>query len=134
MSDGEVDATLGPRRGPRSPSSPAALSAAPWERFSEPPADDSVHRWQIETPARTSAERPAEPVERAARSAERGGSHASGALSVADLIAKVGAGNTGTRHRRAALDDEPGEPESEMFADLQDTQVIDTPAYSLDVV
>ncbi|CQD21052.1 LytR/CpsA/Psr family protein [Mycobacterium lentiflavum] len=139
MGDGEFDATLDHRRGPgdRQPASPgsaAAFSAAPWERFSEPVADDSVHRWQIEPPARPSAEEPAEPVERSARSAERGGSHASGALSVADLIAKVGAGNPGTRHRRAAPDDGPAEPEPELFADLQDTQVIDTPAYSLDVV
>ena len=130
MSDGEVDATLGRRRSrdrqPVTPTSPVALSAAPWERFTEPPADDSIHRWQIEPPAET--------VEPPARNAESSGSHASGALSVADLIAKVGASSTGTRHRRAALDDEPAEPDPEMFVDLQDTQVIDTPAYSLDVV
>jgi LCP family protein required for cell wall assembly len=135
MSDGEVDATLGRRRDPRSrepaaATSPAALSAAPWERFSEPPGDDSVHRWQIDPPAPAPEDTSREPDERPAR----GGSHASGALSVADLIAKVGASGTGTHHRRAALDDELSEPDPEMFADLQDTQIIDTPAYSLDVV
>ncbi|BBY24457.1 LCP family protein [Mycobacterium stomatepiae] len=137
MGDGEVDATLGHHRDPRdrqpaAATSPAALSAAPWERFSEPPGDNSVHRWQIEPPAPAAEDSQAD--ERPARRTDRGGSHASGALSVADLIAKVGAGSTGTHHRRAALDDEPAEPDPEMCADLQDTQVIDTPAYSLDVV
>jgi LCP family protein required for cell wall assembly len=135
MSDGEVDATPGRRRPPRDsqPATPATLSAAPWERFSEPPADESVHRWQIEPPAEAPEDASVEPAEPVAQSV-RGGSHASGALSVADLIAKVGANSTGTRHRRAALDDEPAEPEPPIFFDLQDTQVIETPAYSLDVV
>ncbi len=139
MSDGEVDATLGHRRGPRdrppaTPAAPVALSAAPWERFYEPLVDDSVHRWQINPPAETPGDDPAERVEPSARDAQRSGSHASGALSVADLIARVGASSTGTRHRRAALDDEPAQPDPEPQPDLQDTQVIDIPAYSLDVV
>lgn len=137
MGDGEVDATLGHRRGPRDrqpATPPVALSAAPWERFSEPPPDDSIHRWQIEPPAATPADAAVEPVEPSTRNADRGGSHASGALSVADLIAKVGASSTGTRRHRADLDDAPSEPAPETFADLQDTQVIETPAYSLDMI
>jgi LCP family protein required for cell wall assembly len=138
MSDGEVDATAGHRRSrdrqPVTPPSPVALSAAPWERFSAPPADDSIHRWQLEPPPESHTETPAEPAAETVQPpahTESSGNHASGALSVADLIAKIGADATGTRHRRAAVDDEP---EPEMFVDLQDTQVIDTPAYSLDVV
>jgi LCP family protein required for cell wall assembly len=139
MSDGEVDATLGRRRGspdrqPATPASPVALSAAPWERFAEPPADDSAHRWQITPHATPPAEASNQPVEPSARGAEKAGSHASGALSVADLLAKVGASATGTRHRRAAVDEESGEPDPEMVIDIGDTQVIDTPAYWLDVV
>jgi LCP family protein required for cell wall assembly len=135
MSDGEVDATLGRRRAPRdrqpdTPASPVALGAAPWERFSEPPSDNGAHRWQVE-PCETRADLAVETAEPPARGAETSGSHASGALSVADLIAKVGASTTGTRHHRAALDDE-SDPDA--FVDLQDTQVIDTPAYLLDVV
>jgi LCP family protein required for cell wall assembly len=139
MSDGEVDATLGHRRGsrdrqPPGPTSPVALGAAPWERFSGPPCDDSVHRWQVEPPAETDADDTVDAVEPPAPGAESGGSHASGAFSVADLIAKVGASTSGTRHRRAAVDDEPSESDADVFADMQDTQVIDTPAYSFDVM
>lgn len=138
MSDGEVDATLDRRTGPRDRqpvSPPAALSAAPWERFSEPPADDGVHRWQLGPSAARPDNASADAGARSARGADSGGSHASGALSVADLIAKVGANNTGTRHRRAAPDDAPSAPDPETSAaDLQDTQVIDIPAYSVDVV
>ena len=44
MSDGDDDATLdGPNRR-------ATSGAAPWERFSEPPCNDSVHRWQADLP------------------------------------------------------------------------------------
>jgi LCP family protein required for cell wall assembly len=132
MSDGEVDATLGPRRGSHD-RQPASFGAAPWERFTEPPADDSIHRWQVEPPTETHADAAVEAVDLPARSAEKAGTHASGALSVADLIAKVGANTTGTRHRRADLDDEPPEPDPDVFVDQQDTQVIDIPAYSLDV-
>jgi LCP family protein required for cell wall assembly len=132
MSDGELDATLGHRRGSRD-RQPASSGAAPWERFTEPRADDGIHRWQVEAPAETHAGVAVEPVEPPARGAERAGSHASGALSVADLIAKVGANTTGNRHRRNDLDDEPPEPDPDVFVDQLDTQVIDIPAYSLDV-
>jgi LCP family protein required for cell wall assembly len=132
MSDGEVDATPGHRHGSRD-RQPASFGAAPWERFTEPPADDSIHRWQVEPPTDHHADAGVEAVGLPARGAEKAGSHASGALSVADLIAKVGADTTGTRHRRANLDDEPPEPDPDVFVDQQDTQVIDIPAYSLDV-
>jgi LCP family protein required for cell wall assembly len=132
MSDGELDATLGHRRGSRDRQL-ASSGAAPWERFTEPRADDGIHRWQVEAPAETHAGVAVEPVEPPARGAERAGSHASGALSVADLIAKVGANTTGNRHRRNDLDDEPPEPDPDVFVDQLDTQVIDIPAYSLDV-
>src|SRR5262245_31030873 len=123
MSDGEVDATPGHCRGAhdRQPPSPVALSAAPWERFTERPIDDSVHRWQIEPPAETRTDDWDEPVETPARSAQSSGSHASGALSVADLIAKVGAHSTGIRHRRAALDDDPDEDDSDVSVAMQET-------------
>lgn len=118
MSDGGNDATLDHRRTPQ-----PRLGSAPWERFAEPPADDGVHRWQAE-PAL---------IEPAAGEPEKGGCHADGGLTVADLIAKVGAPNGGRRHhRRAAPDAEPDEAAPGLPVELQDTQVIETPAYSLD--
>jgi LCP family protein required for cell wall assembly len=118
MSDGGTDATLGHRRTPQ-----PTLGSAPWERFAEPPADDGVHRWQAE-PAST------EPT---AGEPEKAGCHTDGGLTVADLIAKVGA-PTAARpsHRRAAPDSEPSESAPDLPVELQDTQVIDAPAYSLD--
>ncbi len=118
MSDGGTDATLDHRRTPQ-----PRLGSAPWERFAEPPADQGVHRWQAE-PALT------EPT---AGEPEKTGCHTDGGLSVADLIAKVG-GPSAARpsHRRAAPDDEPEEAAPELPVELQDTQVIETPAYSLD--
>ena len=57
-----------------------------------------------------------------------------GAVSVADLIAKIGAPTSDrhSHHRAADEADEPDEPAVEI--DLGDTQIIDTPAYSLDLV
>ncbi|OBI93378.1 transcriptional regulator [Mycobacterium alsense] len=119
MSDGGTDATLDHRRTPQ-----PTLGAAPWERFAQTPTDHSVHRWHAEP--LTAAP---EPVAPAAGETETTGSHARGALTVADLIAKVGAPATARpRHRHVAPDDEP----AEVAIDLRDTQVIETPAYSLD--
>ena len=106
MSDGEHDATLDLWR-----------ASAPWERFSAP-ADP--------------------PVENRADAGEKGGSHADGAVSVADLIAKIGTPSAGrhSHHRAADEADEAvsdGEPDHPPI-DLGDTQVIDTPAYSLELV
>ena len=135
MSDGKHDATLdrGRGSGAASDDQPIAptLGAAPWERFSAPSHDDGAHRRQVERR-----------VEHEEADTEKRGCHADGAVSVADLIAKIG---TPTPDRpshhhisdEAAPDAEPAEPSgvgSAVPVDLQDTQVIDTPAYSLEVV
>jgi LCP family protein required for cell wall assembly len=113
MSDGEHDATPDHWR-----------ASAPWERYSAP------------------ADPPAEDRE---GDTEKVGSHADGALSVADLIAKIGS-PTADRHSHHRIADEADEPDapaadvephevaSDVPVDLQDTQVIDTPAYSLELV
>ncbi len=135
MSDGERDATRNGRHAPGEahvqpiPAGPSpSLSAAPWERFSEPPPDDNVHRWLPEA-----AIEPAHPQE---DDTEQAGSHAGGGVSVADLIAKIGAPDRPI-HRRAAPEVEPAEPEfpePEPPLELQKTQVIDDLAYSFDAV
>src|ERR1035441_5648599 len=52
---------------------------------------------------------------------EAGGSHTDGGLTVADLIAKVGAPVAGRpRHHHAAPDLEPADPESQLPIDEQD--------------
>jgi LCP family protein required for cell wall assembly len=126
MSDGEHRAT------------PATLdhwrASAPWERFPAPPPDDGAHRWQAEPR-----------VEDPEGESERSGSHADGAVSVADLIAKIGAPTAArpSHHRVADEADKTDEAGADIEAcevapdvpiDLQDTQVIDTPAYSLELV
>jgi LCP family protein required for cell wall assembly len=134
MSDGENDATLGYRRsagaddGDRvSPSPQPTRRAAPWERFSEPECDEAVHRWQAEPP--TQSAQPA--VEPEAGESEKIGNHADGGVSVADLIAKIGA-PTRDRPRNQHIAPDTA-VEQDVPADLQDTQVIGTPAYSLKV-
>lgn len=118
MSDGGTDATLDHRRTPQ---------PAPWERFCEPPADDNVHRWQAEPPL-------AQPAGPQAGETEKSGCHTDGELTVADLIAKVGATIPDRPgHRHVAPDTEASEVAPDVPADLHDTRVIDTPAYSLDV-
>jgi LCP family protein required for cell wall assembly len=132
MSDGDNDATLGSRRaadadGDRvSPSPQPTRRAAPWERFSEP--ECAVHRWQAEPPIES-----AEPsVEPQAGESEKIGCHAEGGVGVADLIAKFGAPTPDRPRNHHIAPDTAVEPDVPI--DLQDTQVIDTPAYSLDVV
>ncbi len=149
MSDGGNDATLDPRRTPgagngqpATPNPQPAQGAAPWERFSKPPSDHDVHRWQAEQGLETSPEPdvapPVEPIESQGSQAAEGGKagcHTSGGLTVADLIAKVGAQiNDRTSHHHVASDAETSEDASELPVDQQDTQVIETRAYSLDVV
>lgn len=142
MSDGERDATRNGRHAPGEvhaqpiPAGPSpSLGAAPWERFFEPPPDDNLHRWQPEAAVAPAA--PAAPQE---DDTEHTGSHAGGGVSVADLIAKIGAPDRPV-HRRAAPEPEPEffEPESEVFEpepplEMQKTQVIDDLAYSFDAV
>ena len=136
MGDGEYDATLGRRRTPGtcgSTSPEPTLRPAPWERFCEPERDDAVHRWQAEPSIIESAAPPIEPpVEPHTGGDEAGGCHTTGGVSVADLIAKVGAPATRRPSHHHLAPDPTVEPEIPIA--LQDTQVIDTPAYSLDAV
>jgi LCP family protein required for cell wall assembly len=136
MSDGDHEATLGYRRasGPgdgngASPSPQPTLRAAPWERFCEPERNDAVHRWQVE-PANFESTEPV--VEPEAGDDDAVGCHASGGVSVADLIAKFGAPTAGRPRHHHHAPDTVVEPDISIA--LQDTQVIDTPAYSLDIV
>lgn len=119
MSDAEDDATRGAQR--------AALGAAPWERFSEPPSDYSVHLWQTDSAVET--------LQPSAADDEGSGSHTGGGVSVADLIAKLGAPSTGrSTHRRAEPEPDAAEAESDLPVELQQTQVIEDLAYSLGAV
>ncbi|HET9891003.1 MAG TPA: LytR family transcriptional regulator, partial [Mycobacterium sp.] len=134
MSDAENDATRNGRHGPGGahvrpiPATRPPLGAAPWERFFAPPADDRRHRWLPETEI--------EPAEPPVDDVEQGGSHAGGGVSVADLIAKIGAPDRPVHHRAAsdAPDAEPSGTEPGLPIELQKTQVIDDLAYSLDAV
>ena len=126
MSDGGSDATLDHRRSPRPP-----RGAAPWERFSQTPPDHAVHRWLAE-PTLVEPDETGEPVEPTAGQTEKAGCHTDGGLTVADLIAKVGTPTPDRPSHHHAADDEPSEVAPDLPVDLQDTQVIDTPAYSLD--
>jgi LCP family protein required for cell wall assembly len=135
MSDGKHDATPDPRR---PPNVKPASGAAPWERFSEPSPDAASHLWHAEPPS----EPPQRPVEPQEGRSKKIGCHTDGGLSVADLLAKVGApapGRASHHHiaHHAARDSKP----SGVFTDLldrpvdqQDTQVIVNPAYSLGIV
>src|SRR6516165_2964281 len=135
MSDGDNDATPDHRRTPgaangqqASPGPQSALGAAPWERFSEPPSDQNAHRWQAAPPF-------AQPVEPEAGETEKGGSHAGGGPTVADLIAKLGAPMPDRPgHHHVAPDTESCEAAPDLPVDEQPTQLIDTPAYLLDAV
>jgi LCP family protein required for cell wall assembly len=100
---------------------PGSRGAAPWERFGAPSHAVAVaHRWSA-TPVTSS---PADPTETAAHDDhghEAGGSHTDGGLTVADLIAKVGAPVAGRpRHHHAAPDPERADPEPQLPIDEQD--------------
>ena len=129
MGDGEHDATLG-RRGASGAGSNGqgiarnprrALAAAPWERFSTSEPDNGAHLWQVEPPAEGGMEPRSEP----APDTERTASHASGAISVADLIAKIGAPlpDRPSRHHVA-----PDTDSSDDVADRPD-ELLDTPGH-----
>jgi LCP family protein required for cell wall assembly len=138
MSDGDYDAALGYRRttgGDRngvSPSLQPMRRSAPWERFCEPERNDAIHRWQVEPSVIEAAEPVVPPVEAQAGDNEAVGCHADGGVSVADLIAKIGASATDRPSHHHQAPDTAVEPDIPIA--LQDTQIIDTPAYSLDVV
>ncbi|MCV7395637.1 LCP family protein [Mycobacterium paraseoulense] len=104
------------------------MGAAPWERFSEPPSDYRLHLWQTDGVVETVAPRAADDND--------SGCHTSGGVSVADLIAKLGAPSTGrSTHRRAEPEPEPADDaESGLPVELQQTQVIEDLAYSLGAV
>ncbi len=139
MSDGEHDATpdrssasgtgsdpdTGQHKAQRATTAPPPRGAAPWERFSESAADHGLHRRQAEPPT-------APPAGPGQTGAEGTGCHASGALTVADLIAKIGA-PTSDRPRRHHV--APGDDgASDVPFDEQDTQRFDALVYSLDLV
>ncbi|BBZ47344.1 LCP family protein [Mycobacterium parmense] len=133
MSDADADAT------------PAPGAAAPWERFCEPPSDSGVHRWQAESGAETPPHSETAPPAETEPPAESVGSHTTGGLTVAELIAKIGAKSVldQPRHRHGAPDTEDGtdtesaaEPAAAPTAlpvDQQDTQVIDAVPYPLGI-
>ncbi len=144
MSDAEDDGTLDHRRtsgaGHGHPMQPTP-GAAPWERFSEPPSDYNVHRWHADPLNEPGADaytgRHPGSAEFPTAGGEKGGSHADGALTVADLIAKVGAPIGRPTHHRAARHfaphSEPFEAAPDLPVDEQDTQVIEALPYSLEV-
>src|ERR1700758_3714629 len=135
MSDGN-DATPDHRGTPGTgtgrhtrPSPQPALTAAPWERFAEPPPDHNAYRWQAE-PAHVEPVAPEARAARPARAAAEDGCHAGGGLTVADLIAKLAAPVPDRPgHHHVAPDPEPPEAAPDSPIDLESTQVIDIPAY-----
>lgn len=116
MSDGEKDATPGlPRSSGRdddwlTAEASAMPGAAPWERFTESAVDEDLCRWSGKPPAVETDQRPEQ--------ADTAAGHDRGPLSVADLIAKLGATvSERPRHHHVA-----GEPE-----DADEPQVADEP-------
>lgn len=106
MSDGDLGADK-PTRGHTGDESGStgtpqgSRGAAPWERFGSTPRAVAVaHRWSAPAPASPPTE-PVEPV--TDEDDDTGGSHAAGGLTVADLIAKMGAPAADRpRHHHAA--------------------------------
>ncbi|MGV0482411.1 LCP family protein [Mycobacterium kansasii] len=157
MSDGDKDATPDLRRvsGSRDDAQrvtlnpPATPGAAPWERLFAPPPEDSLLRWsgvssgavaEHRIPDHTAADPAAAPAPVRC--------HVNGGVSVADLIAKLGApAPAGPAHRHSAPDPDPvaDSPQPSQMdvmdvevadddADQLDTQVIATPAYSSELL
>ncbi len=113
MSDGDLGAD-DPTRGHNgdesgSTGTQGSRGAAPWERFGSTPRAVAVaRRWSAPAPASTATE-PAESV--TDEDDDAGGSHAAGGLTVADLIAKMGAPVADRpRHHHAAP--EPEQPDA----------------------
>ncbi len=96
---------------------PGSRGAAPWERFGAPSHAVAVaHRWSATPATSTPAESATDGYHH-----ETGGSHTDGGLTVADLIAKVGAPAAGRRrHHHAAPEAEPAQPESPLPVDRRD--------------
>jgi LCP family protein required for cell wall assembly len=159
MSDGDKDATLDPRRASSAgrdderitANSQRNLGAAPWERFAAPPVDDALRRWSASPPTKPEApEARQDPhdVEIPPKTDDTAqvGCHIDGGVSVAALIAKLGAPfPEHPTHHHIAPDPEPDpvpdiEP-SDMALEVPDdpddqldTQVIATPAYSFELL
>jgi LCP family protein required for cell wall assembly len=143
MSDGENDATLDHRCSsgaesddqPITPDPQRMQGAAPRERFSAPSLNGGPHRWWAEPPIEPHTKAHIEPP---ANETETLGCHSAGEVSVADLIAKVGAPTPDRpSHHHVAPDPESSDsfPEvPELPNDQQDTQVIAMPAYSIETV
>ncbi|MEE6175126.1 LCP family protein [Mycobacterium sp. 050134] len=138
MGDGGHDATPDHQRasdaGDGDAPGPRLTVAAPWERFAEPSIDHDLHRWQAEPfadtptgPAEAQPESEAEETD-----AATAGCHTDGALTVAELIAKIGGATPKpATHRHVTADEDPA---PQLPVELQDTQVIDAVPYSLGVV
>ncbi|ORB84158.1 LytR family transcriptional regulator [Mycobacterium kansasii] len=153
MSDGDKDATpdLRPVSGcgddalRLTPTPPPAPGAAPWERHFPPPPEDGLLRWSGTSPGDGVHHRgPDHGAASPAADHPPVGCHVNGGVSVAELIAKLGAPTPArSKHRHSAADpkpiSEPAEPspvDPEVFdddADQLDTQVIVTPAYSFEL-
>jgi LCP family protein required for cell wall assembly len=141
MSDGRHDATHDRRGSPN-----ADLTAAPWERPAQPatpPRSGGSHRQKAEPAVEGPFEGPAV----AGGQSTSSGSHADGAVSVADLLAKVGGTVRDRRSRhhtpihaardaRDITNTRPSRVHTDVLdrPDLQDTQIIDRPLYSLALV
>nr|WP_155771386.1 LCP family protein [Mycobacterium asiaticum] len=164
MSDGDQDATPGHRRASSAagddhlitPNPQQMRGAAPWERFSTPAINEELCRWSAGPVSSSEAARDTRDDD----SDEPAGSHNDGALSVADLIARLGAtvSERPKNHHVAEDSDEPEpepdpEPEPEPEPELEsdpiddkvaeelveideklDTQVLPIPAYSLQLL
>lgn len=153
MSDGDKDATpdLRPVSGcgddalRLTPTPPPAPGAAPWERHFPPLPEDGLLRWSGTSPGDGVHHRgPDHGAASPAADHPPVGCHVNGGVSVAELIAKLGAPTPArSKHRHSAADpkpiSEPAEPspvDPEVFdddADQLDTQVIVTPAYSFEL-
>ncbi|REX98885.1 LytR family transcriptional regulator, partial [Mycobacterium tuberculosis] len=104
-------------------------SAAPWARLSESAFPDGVDRWITVPPATwVAAQGP--------RDTQNVGCHATGAVSVADLIARLGPAFPDLpTHRHVAPEPEPsgrGPKVHDDADDQQDTEAIAIPAHSLE--
>ncbi len=162
MGDGKRDATPGHRRASGThrgdelitPNREEMRGAAPWERFSAAPVDDDLVRW--------SSARSADLAQAAAAVDTRGGaqprqahddvertpkvgSHIDGGVSVAELIAKLGAPVPAhPAHHHSAPESGPDPTPADAAPDIADqvhepdeqldTEVIAIPAYSLQLL
>lgn len=161
MSDGDSGATRDPRHAPRNSSADEGLTppaqrtpgAAPWERFWMPsePSDEELVRWAAAIPGIPEGSEEPKEIKEQPETPARVGSHIEGGVSVAELIAKLGAPVSQRPTRRHVAPEPEPEPEPEPSVvdpgdtvddttdpgeddDQLDTQVIPTPAYALQLL